>query len=112
MDPTRRPAAPPPVLDMTPDGEFRDPVRPSSRATWLDGVLARVGGVALLMAAVAGGFVLVALAILFVGLLLPVAIGAGLIAFGTLWWRARRLRGRGGPGGGGAGGIRFVVIRR
>ncbi|HYZ33397.1 MAG TPA: hypothetical protein VE684_14095 [Crenalkalicoccus sp.] len=102
MDQFRRP---PRVLDMTPEGEFRDPA-PMPAATWLDRALARVGGVALLLAAIAGGFVVVALALLFLGLLLPIAVGAGLIAFGTLWWRMRRMRARG------ADPVRFVILRR
>ena len=61
------------------------------------------------MTLAAAGLVLVALAILFVGLLLPVVIGAGLIAFVSLWWRLRRIR-RG--GGGGPGAVPFVIIRR
>lgn len=117
MDPMRRPATPP-VLDMTPDGEFRDsPASAALQQSWLDRALARVGGVALLLTLAAGGFVLAALAILFVGLLLPFAIAAGAVAFGTLWWRMRRMRARGdapgGPGGSGPGrSVRFVVIRR
>jgi len=109
MDHTRRPAAPPPILDMTPEGEFRGPA--PRQATWLDRALARVGGVALLMTMLAGGFLLVALAVVFIGLLLPVAVVAGLIAFGSLWWRVRRMRGQGAPGGA-PGVARFVVIRR
>lgn len=103
---------------MTPDGEFRDSAASAAlRQSWLDRALARVGGVALLLTLAAGGFVVAALAILFVGLLLPFAIAAGAVAFGTLWWRMRRLRARGGmPGGPDAGGggraVRFVVIRR
>ncbi len=113
---------------MNPDGSFRDaPAAPPLPGTWLDRALARIGGVAVILTAAAGGFVLVALAILFLGLLLPFAIGAGLIAFGSLWWRMRRLRAQGlagqgpatpgepgtGPGAGGTpSGIRFVVIRR
>lgn len=109
MTPLRRPS-PPPVLDMNPDGTFRDAPAPSAaEGTWLDRALVRIGGVALMLTAAAGGFVLVALAILFLGLLLPVLIGAGLVAFGTLWWRMRRLRARG-PGEASA--VRFVVIRR
>jgi hypothetical protein len=96
----------PPVLDMTPDGEFRDPLPPSQRG-WVDRVLARLGGAALLVTLVAGGLLVVALAVLFVGLLLPVAIGAGLIAFVSLWWRMRRLRASGGGRP-----VRFVVLRR
>jgi hypothetical protein len=112
----RRPGHRPPVLDMTPEGEFRDPSPPPFRRTWLDRALGRIGGVALLLTLAAGGLVVVTLAVLLLGLLLPVAIGAGLVAFASLWWRARRLRGRGGPGGGGGpgsgGGFHFVVIRR
>jgi len=37
-----------------------------------------------------------------------VAIAAGLVAFISLWWRARRLRGQMGNGRG----MHFVVIRR
>ncbi|WP_431269298.1 hypothetical protein [Dankookia sp. P2] len=80
-------------------------------------MLGKVGGVALLLTLAAGGLLLVALAILFVGLLLPVAIGAGLVAFVSLWWRLRRLRRDGVPGAGpgsppGGGAVRFVVLRR
>ena len=110
MDSFRRPGPPgrdpsPPMLDMTADGQFRDPLPP--RRTWLDRALARVGGLALLVTVAAAGLVLVALAILFVGLLLPVVIGAGLVAFVSLWWRLRRIRRGGGPGA-----VPFVVVRR
>src|SRR5690349_9997900 len=122
MDTHRRPGSPfqdptPPILDMTPEGEFRDPLPPPRGG--LDRALGKVGGVALLLTLAAGGLLLVALAILFVGLLLPVAIGAGLVAFVSLWWRLRRLRRAGGTGpdagtgaGPGAGIVRFVVLRR
>jgi hypothetical protein len=118
MDTHRRPGPPlqdptPPILDMTPEGEFRDPLPPPRSG--LDRALGKVGGVALLLTLAAGGLLLVALAILFVGLLLPVAIGAGLVAFVSLWWRMRRLRRGGGTGPGtgpGAGSVRFVVLRR
>ncbi len=91
MDNSRRTGTPyrdlpPPVLDMTPDGEFREPVR----RPWLDRALGRIGGVALLVTVATVGLLVVALAVLFLGLLLPVAVGAGLVAFGSLWWRARR----------------------
>ena len=103
MDTHRRPGPPfqdptPPILDMTPEGEFRDPLPPPRSG--LDRALGKVGGVALLLTLAAGGLLLVALAILFVGLLLPVAIGAGLVAFVSLWWRMRRLRRGGGTGPG------------
>ena len=97
---TRRP---PPVLDMTPEGEFRDPA--PRRATALDRLLGRVGGVALLVALGTGGLVLAGLAVLAIGLLLPLALLAGLVAFGTLWWRLRRAGLR--PGA-----LRFRVVRR
>ncbi|WP_249681399.1 hypothetical protein [Roseococcus pinisoli] len=93
----------PPVLDMTPEGEFRDPPRPSG----LNAVLAGTSRIALLIALVAGGLLLVALAIFFIGLLLPVVIGAALVASVSMWWRRRRLRRMGiepGP--------LFVVVRR
>jgi hypothetical protein len=93
----------PPVLDMTPDGEFRDVARPP--ASTLDRVLARVGGVAVLTALAAGGIVIAGLAILFAAIALPVLIIAGAVGGGTLWWRLRRARRNGEP-------MPFVVIRR
>lgn len=104
MDHDRRWRPGPPILDMTPEGGFREPAAPKG---WLDRALARVGGAALLLAVAAGGLVVVALAFVLLGLLLPVAIGAGLVAFVSIWWRLRRLRARNGgslpP---------FVVVRR
>ena len=125
METHRRPGPPyqnaphqdqaPPILDMTPEGEFRDPLPPPRGG--LDRALGKVGGVALLLTLAAGGLLLVALAIVFVGLLLPVAIGAGLVATVSLWWRMRRLRRGGSPGGtpgagsgAGPGTVRFVVL--
>jgi hypothetical protein len=104
---------PPPVLDMTPEGEFRTDPAPTRRS-WFDRLLGRVGGVALLVTAAAGGLLLVALAIIFIGLLLPVVLAAGAVAFVSLWWRLRRAARHGGGGGGhqGPGAMRFVVIRR
>jgi hypothetical protein len=100
MDPVRRP----PVLDMTPEGEFRDPPPPPAPST-LDRILARVGGVAVLVALATGGLVLAAVAILFAALALPVLIVAGAIGAGSIWWRLRRMRKQGQP-------MPFVVIRR
>jgi hypothetical protein len=88
---------------MTPEGEFRDPPRPGI----LDRALGKIGGLALLLTLAAGGLLLVAIAVFLVGLLLPVAIGAGLVAFISLWWRMRRLRRTGGSQP-----VRFVVLRR
>jgi len=107
MDPHRAP----PVLDMTPDGEFRDPLPPPGKP--LDRLLARVGGLAVLVALAAGGVVIAGLAVLFAAIALPVLLLAGAVGAGSIWWRMRRLRrnmGAGGPGGPGA--VRFVVIRR
>ena len=73
---------------MTPEGEFKQAPPPSG----LNLLLARLGGVAMLVALAAGGLLLVALAIFFIGLLLPIVIGAGLIAGISIWWRRRQLR--------------------
>ncbi|HEV7267046.1 MAG TPA: hypothetical protein VGN83_19350 [Falsiroseomonas sp.] len=100
MDTHRRP----PMLDMTPEGDFRDPA-PPPRASTLDRILGRVGGVALLVALAAGGLVLAGLAIMFAALALPVLIVAGAIGAASIWWRLRRARKQGRP-------VHFVVIRR
>ncbi|HEY8613557.1 MAG TPA: hypothetical protein VIL69_20030 [Roseomonas sp.] len=94
----------PPVLDMTPEGEFRDKSQPLRGGSWLDRALLRLGGVAVLATAVAGGLVLAASAAVLLGLLIPVVILAGLVGFVSLWWRMRRA--------GRAGMPRFVVMRR
>ena len=103
MDTHRRP----PVIDMTPEGEFREP--PARRAAGpLDRALARIGAAGVLVALVAGGLVLAGLAILAIGILLPIALVAGAIGAGSLWWRIRRAR-RDGTMPPGA---RFIIIRR
>lgn len=89
---------------MTPDGQFRDPA-PPPKAGRFDRALTKLGGAALLVALAAGGLVLAGLAILFIGILLPVLIVAGLIGGGSLWWRVRRMRRNGQA-------VPFVVIRR
>ncbi|MBP0445986.1 hypothetical protein J8J14_14510 [Roseomonas sp. SSH11] len=93
----------PPVLDMTPEGDFRD-APPRRGVSWLDRALLRLGGVAVLATAVAGGLVLAALGALLLGLLIPVVIVAGLVGFASLWWRMRRAGRAGMPS--------FVVMRR
>ncbi|MBD0276312.1 MAG: hypothetical protein ICV73_30860 [Acetobacteraceae bacterium] len=100
-DRLRRPS--PPILDMTPEGGFREPAS-VPRTGWLDRFLAQVGGAALLLALAAGGLVVVALAFVLLGLLIPVAICAGLVAFVAVSWRLRRLRARGGTP--------LVILRR
>ncbi|MBK1661379.1 hypothetical protein [Paracraurococcus ruber] len=111
MDTHRRPGAPfrdsPPILDMTPEGEFRDPS--PRRAGPLDRILGQIGGAALVVALIAGGLLLAAVAVFLFSLLLPIAIGAGLVAFASIWWRLRRLRRAGGAP---PGAVRFVVLRR
>ena len=79
----------PPVIDMTPEGEFRDAAPPRPASTF-DRLLARVGGIAMLVAFGAGALVLAGLAVLAIGILLPVALVAGLVGGGSLWWRMRR----------------------
>jgi hypothetical protein len=83
------PRRPPVILDMTPEGAFRDAAEQPPRG-WLDRTLARVGGAAALVALGAAGLLATALAILFVGLLIPVVLVAGGVAYATLRWRARR----------------------
>ncbi|HEY4253404.1 MAG TPA: hypothetical protein VGM87_19505 [Roseomonas sp.] len=100
----------PPILDMTPDGEFREP--PVRRPGRFDRALARVGGVAILLAVIAGGLVVAALAVISLAVLLPVAIFAAAIGAGSLWWRLRRAQRGGVPPGPGGRAMRFVIIRR
>lgn len=85
---------PPIIIDMTPEGEFRDPPQPPARRG-LDGLLARLGGVAMLVALSAGGLLLAALALLAIGVLLPIVLAAGAIGAFTIWWRLRKARARG-----------------
>lgn len=105
MDTQRRP----PVIDMTPEGEFRDAAAPGARpAGPLDRALARIGAAGMLVALVAGGLLLAGLAVLAISILLPVALVAGSIGAASLWWRMRRARQNGTM----PEGVRFVVIRR
>jgi len=102
----------PPVIDMTPEGEFRDAApgnAPAGTPGTLDRVLARLGAYGILVAAGSMGLLLAGLAILAIGILLPVALLAGAIGAGSLWWRAKRAR-RDGTAPPQA--VRFVVIRR
>jgi len=85
---------PPIIIDMTPEGEFRDPPPPPAPRGF-DGVLARLGGAAMLVALAAGGLLLAAVALLAIGVLLPIVLTAGAIGAITLWWRMRKARARG-----------------
>ena len=82
---------PPIIIDMTPEGEFRDPP-PTQPRRGLDRLLARLGSVAMLVALSAGGLLLAALALLAIGVLLPIVLAAGAIGALTLWWRSRKAR--------------------
>jgi len=102
---TRRP----PVLDMTPEGEFTTP----PPATAVDRAMGTVLRVALAVAGLAGIFLLASFALVAIAVLVPVLIMAALVAGGVLWWRVRK----GPPAGAGQGGnasrvAQFVVIRR
>jgi len=85
---------PPIIIDMTPEGEFRDPPPPPA-ARGMDLVLARLGGAAVLVALTTGGLLVAALALLAIGVLLPILLIAGAIGAVTLWWRLRKARARG-----------------
>ncbi len=70
---------------MTPDGAFRQPVRPS--------LPFRIGAVALVVAVLTGAIAAAALVLWLALALIPVAIAAGVIAviaFRIQLWRARR----------------------
>jgi len=104
MDMHRRP----PVIDMTPEGEFRDPEPPRPMGAF-DRLLARLGGAAVLVAVAAGGLVLAGLALLAIGILLPVMLAAGAIGAASLWWRLRRARRTGAAA---SRQVRVVILRR
>lgn len=94
---TRRP----PILDMTPEGQFTTPPPPSP----VDRVMGHVLRLSLVVAGVAGALILASLALVAIGILLPILLAAGLVSGGILWWRMRAARreGRAMP---------FMVIRR
>jgi hypothetical protein len=75
----------PPPLEMTLDGRFREP--PAAPIT------AQIGRVALVVAALATVGAVALLALWFALVLIPVAVGAGLIAWGIL--RFQQWRGVG-----------------
>jgi hypothetical protein len=88
----------PPVIDMTPDGRFRDPA-PGARPPRV-GVLTRLGAYSVVIAVIAGGMAIMALmlwlALWLAMALLPIALGATLVGFVIVrfqLWRARRSLG-------------------
>ncbi len=79
----------PPVIDLTPEGEFRQPASPFGPPPWA----ARIAAWALIVALVAGGIAVAAIAFWLALTLIPVAIIAGLVAYGAYrfqLWRAGR----------------------
>jgi hypothetical protein len=73
-----------PEFDMTPDGRFVEP--PASP------LAAQLFRYALIVATLAGALAIAALALWFALILIPVALGAGLIAYGAFRWRMWRAR--------------------
>ena len=66
------------VLDMTPEGNFREP-RFNSASKSSFGL--RLGRTAIIIAALAGGLAIAAMALWFALILIPVAFAAGLVAW-------------------------------
>jgi hypothetical protein len=62
-----------------------------------------------LVAVAAGGLVLAGLALLAIGILLPVMLAAGAIGAASLWWRLRRARRAGAAA---SRQVRVVILRR
>ncbi|MCA3414241.1 MAG: hypothetical protein INF84_06530 [Roseomonas sp.] len=85
---------PPTIIDMTPEGEFRDPPPPPAPRGF-EGFVSRLGGAAMLVALSAGGLLMAAVALVAIGVLLPIVLAAGAIGAITLWWRMRKARARG-----------------
>lgn len=98
----------PVVIDMTPEGEFRDP----PPAGPMDRFLARAGAAAALAAMVAIGLAVIVLAFTALAVLVPVALVAGLVAWGAMRWRLHRLRRQGVTPNAQGVPFRFVIIRR
>ena len=94
---TRRP----PILDMTPEGDFTTPPPPSA----LDRAMGKVLRVALVVGGIAFALLMASLALVAIGILLPILAVAALVSGGILWWRLRQARRDGRP-------LQFVVVRR
>lgn len=80
----------PPELEMTLDGQF-------TRRPDAIGLPAKIAIVALVVAMVAAGLAIAALALWFALMLIPIAAAAGLVGWGAMrfqMWRARRSLGR------------------
>jgi hypothetical protein len=75
----------PPQIEMTPDGRFRDPPAVP--------LATRIARTAVAVAAVTGVFALLVLMLWFALALIPIALGAGLVAWAAIrfqLWRMRR----------------------
>lgn len=72
------------IIDMTPDGEFRDPPRAHRPMG------AKLQRWALLTAVVAGALTVAALALVSLAVLIPLTAGAAAIAWATQRWRGLR----------------------
>ena len=72
------------IIDMTPDGRFIDPPRTP--------LITQVFRAAILVAVIAAGIALAALAMWFALMLIPVALAAGVIAWAAWRWQMWRLR--------------------
>ncbi len=94
---TRRP----PILDMTPEGDFTTPPPPNA----LDRAMGKALRVALVIGGIAGALLMASLALVAIGILLPILAAAALVSGGILWWRLRQARRGGRP-------LQFVVVRR
>jgi hypothetical protein len=80
-----------PVIDMTSDGQFRS--ASFQRTTVIAPGALKLGGIAILVAVIAGTVAAAALALWLAMTLVPIAIVAGLIGWGALKlqrWQARR----------------------
>jgi hypothetical protein len=76
-----------PTLDLTPEGEFRQPA-----PTRMDRVLGMVLRYALIAAGVSILAVLAVVSVVALALLLPILIAAAVVGGGILWWRLRKLK--------------------
>lgn len=74
----------PPELDMTLDGEFVEPPHPP--------ITSRIMLWAIIVAVMAGALAIAAFALWLALLILPVAVGAGLIAYGMFRYRLWRAQ--------------------
>lgn len=82
----------PPVIDMTPDGRFREPVRqrPASGAASRIPASFKLLIGAVVLAVLAGTAAIAALALWIVSMLLPVMLIAGGVAYATFKYRQWR----------------------